>query len=225
MLENSRARSVDDIADRLLAAQARADEEAKAQVSSAKIKRTLRKIERESGTGATGATILKLTRTPIVELVERKLIGPVELQAAIEIEDAFMAISGALILHRGSLERIDKGVHASWTPTVGQVVERYRAWAEHWSVMAKRGAPMLSIAIAAIVDQRPLRVIDADVGIRRGRAAKALVAMLRDYAARAKWADSQTCQRWIEAAERFFVTYHPALRSAMAAARTVGESG
>jgi hypothetical protein len=65
------------------------------------------------------------------------------------------------------------------------------------------------IVIAAVIDERALHGIEADLGIRHGVAARVVIAGLRDYAARAGWADRRTAQAWFDAAETMF-TLRPA---------------
>jgi hypothetical protein len=55
-----------------------------------------------------------------------------------------------------------------------------------------------------VIDERAFHLIEADVGIRHGVAAKAVIAGLRDYAARAGWADARTAEAWTDAAEAVF---------------------
>jgi hypothetical protein len=69
---------------------------------------------------------------------------------------------------------------------------------------ARGGDRTLEIVIAAVVDERAFHVIEADVGIRHGMAARAVIAGLRDYAARAGWTEPRTGAAWIADAESVF---------------------
>lgn len=186
-------------------------------VTVGRIKAVLREAEQEAGNGASGATILKLARTPVTRLIETKKIGPVELQAAVDIETAFFALSGALMFRPMNLEKIDRGRHSNWSVKTIDAVERYQNWANHWSKRAGYGDPTLKIAVAAIIDQRPFYQIEEDIGIRHGLAAKVTARVLRDYAARAGWADPHTAARWKTEAGGVFKVAHPGLRMAMMA--------
>ena len=59
--------------------------------------------------------------------------------------------------------------------------------------------------VAAVIDERALYSVEADVGIRHGMAARVVVAALRDYAARAGWTDRNIGEAWIKEAEAVFV--------------------
>jgi hypothetical protein len=175
----------------------------------ARMKRALRKAERRAGDGAeiggTGATILKFRGAPLARLVDKKRIGTEELRAADDIAIAFHAQAGALTIKPPSLEKRDATHHGREPARIIDAVSRYKPWARRWSARARHGDRTLEIVIAAVIDERPFHIIEADVGIRHGVAAKAAVAALRDYAARAGWTDPRTAQAWIEAAETVFV--------------------
>ena len=189
-------------------------------VTVGRMARLVRDTERASPTGATGQTILKFTGSPIDRLVHDKRIGPVELIAAHDLHDGYMAITGHLWLRAVTLERVDaSGGGGDSPPRIIDAQRRYKAFAGHWSMMAKRGDRTLRILIDAVVDERPLRIVEDDLGIRHGLAAKAVVRGLRDYAARAGWVDPTTRAQWLADAGNTFHTLHPALSLAIAAAK------
>ena len=174
----------------------------------ARMKRAIRKAERRSGDGSeiggTGATILKFLPAPLVRLVERKRIGTEEVRAADDIAVAFHAQAGALMIKPPSLEKRDATYQGHEPGWIIDAVSRYKGWARHWSARAPGGDRTLEIVIAAVVDERAFHVIEADVGIRHGMAARAVIAGLRDYAARAGWTEARTGAAWIADAESVF---------------------
>jgi hypothetical protein len=175
----------------------------------ARLKRALRKAERRAGDGSaiggTGATILKMLPPPLARLLDKGRIGTEEVRAADEIAVAFHAQAGALRIKPPSLERRDATYHGGEPVFVIDAVARYKRWAAHWSARAGRGGDRtLEIVIAAVIDERAFHVIEADLSIRHGVAARAVISGLRDYAARAGWTDRRTAQAWLEAAETAF---------------------
>lgn len=177
--------------------------------------------------GENGFAGLKLGRSPIAILLDRRKIGGEELTAAQDIEAAFMAISGSLMIKPLSMERVSAGKRAGDYPdTTTKAIARYQAWANHWSNRAKRGDKTLEITIAAIIDMRAFSVIEADVGLRHGMAQKITVRALRDYAARAGWSEGAVTKRWKAEAEESFKLVPIELAFAMSRARAlVGEEG
>jgi hypothetical protein len=185
------------------------------------MKRTVRKVERRTGAGdigGTGQTVLKAKVSPLSCLVRDQRIGNEEIKAAAEILSVFMTISGSLLSGSMLRERISggRGDQSLW---VIEAHERYKAWADHWSVRKKRGDPTLEIVISAVIDERSFRHIERDLRLRNGRAAEATVNGLRDYAARAGWVTGQMAIAWLEAAARLFQALHPELRVAIDRAR------
>jgi hypothetical protein len=176
--------------------------------SLARLKRALRKAERRAGDGSdiggTGATILKLLPAPLARLVDKGRIGTEEIRAADDIAIAFHAQAGALLIKSPCLERRDPTHHGREPVFVIDAVSRYKHWAHHWSARARRGDRTLEIVIAAVIDERAFHGIEADLGIRHGVAARVVIAGLRDYAARAGWADRRTAAAWLDAAEASF---------------------
>lgn len=185
------------------------------------MKRLVRQTELDSKTGGTGQTIIKLIAKPIAMLVERKLIGPEEFQAARDITTAFMSMAGALLVRPLSMERIDRGQSGNEPAAVVDAQRRYRAWADHWSMKAKRGDPTMEITIAAVIDERPFHIIEADVGLRHGVAKKTLIRALRDYAARAGWVKGKLADLWRAEAGSTFKSWHPELVAAIARAQRI----
>jgi hypothetical protein len=185
--------------------------------SLARLKRALRKAERRAGDGSdiggTGATILKLLPAPLARLVDKGRIGTEEVRAADDIAIAFHAQAGALMIKPPCLERRDPTHHGREPVFVIDAVSRYKHWAHRWSARARRGDRTLEIVIAAVIDERAFHAIEADLGIRHGVAARVVIAGLRDYAARAGWADRRTAVAWLDAAETMFVL-RPVARTA-----------
>lgn len=191
-------------------------------VTVGRIKHVVREAEKKSGTGATGQTVLKMLAKPIARLIEDKKIGPVEMMAAQDITTAVMAVTGALWLRAIDLERRDPA-HSVGYESAREIdaQRRYRNYADHWSMLAKRGDKTLQIVFAAVIDERPFHIIEADLNIRHGTARKALIRGLRDYAARAGWVDHGTAAQWKYEAGMTFRTVHPSLSLAMAAGRRI----
>jgi len=173
----------------------------------------LRQAELGSGTGATGATVVKQSHSPLMQLmfesaqwergvkgakkpVDGEKFGSHELEASQEIEAAFFAISGGMMFKPMNYERTDPGKPSDWPEALALKVRRYQAWACHWSMMAKRFDPTLQIVIAAVIDQRPFRETASDLGFGHERIRNATVRGLRDYAARAGWAHGRDGDRW-----------------------------
>jgi hypothetical protein len=167
----------------------------------ARMMRHVRKAERISGDGSeisgTGFTILKRADSPIARMLNSGAIGSSELQASEDICLAFRAISGALFLKPLSMERRDRSNSTHEPARVIDATSRYQAWANIWSDRSKQGDPTLEIVIAAVWDERALRNIEQDLNIRNGTAAKATAAGLRDYAARAGWAQGAAGRQWL----------------------------
>jgi hypothetical protein len=164
-------------------------------------------------TRGTGPTILRMAKTPLMQLmyesaewergvrgakkpVDMEKFGSHELEAAQEIEAAFMAISGGLTIKPMNFEKIDKGHSGDWPAALALKVKRYRNWADHWSMMAKRCDPTMQIVIAAVIDQRTLRDIAADLGFAQKKIRSAVVRGLRDYAARSGWVSGGCVAKW-----------------------------
>lgn len=160
----------------------------------------------EAGTPVTATTLtaFRLRGSPLATLINgnarRKAAdraGGDELQAAMEIETAFMAIAGGSMFKPLNLERVDRSYSEDWPERTAIAVRRYQAFANHWSKMRKQSADRtLEVVVAAIIDQRPFSGIENDIGLRHGTAQLILVRGLRDYAARAGWVDRKTGDRW-----------------------------
>ena len=160
-----------------------------------------RRAERRAGDGSeiggTGFTVLRHPgKAPLDRLVDHGRIGEEELRAAREIIRVFMARAGALLVRPASMERVDGGGNHGDPPGMIAASCRYGAWAKYWSYRARRGDPTMEIVIAALIDERPFRVIEGDLRLRNGRAVTATVNGLRDYAARSWWVDRVTAWRW-----------------------------
>jgi len=166
-----------------------------------KLRRTVKDEVADSGTGQ---TVIRLRASPIASLIDRGKIGGEERMAAEEICKVFMAISGALFTRGVSLERVDRGQSPPDPPWMIDAQSRYRAFAAHWSAMAKMGHPLLAIMIEAVFDERPFRTIDADRNMKNGKAEKVVIAGLRDYAARAGWVTGRVRAAWLLEASSLF---------------------
>ena len=190
-------------------------------ITAARIKRIARKAELASATGATGYTILKFRSSPIARLVEHHDIGPEEFWAATDIDFAFYAISGALTYKSPYNEKIDRGVSEYIPANIIDAVTRYKAFAGHWSKHRVWGDRTLEIVIAAVVDQRPLHLIEIELSLRHGKAKQVTIGGLRDYAARAHMVPPVLARDWMNAAAKMFHVTHPALRLAVLQAKHV----
>lgn len=157
------------------------------------------------GTGATEFRLIQFGQSPVARLLNSGNIGNEEMQAVEDITSAFHSIAGALLIKPQSMEKHDKS-HSEHDPSrLVAAQKRYQAWANYWSARAKRGDKLLQIVVAAVIDEQAFHFIDQDLGMRNGKAKKALICGLRDYAARAGWADSNISPKWIESAESVFV--------------------
>lgn len=152
-----------------------------------------------------GLVAVRMRNSPVAWLVSNRKIGGDEFRAAVDIETAFMALSGALMFKPLTMEKTSPGKRREWDERTSEAVERYRRFAGHWSDRAKQyGDKTLEIVISAVIDQRPFSQIEADIGLRHGKAKQVTVRALRDYAARAGFVDRRTGDRWkVEAAQSF----------------------
>jgi hypothetical protein len=177
------------------------------------MQRAIRKAERRSpdgrAAGGTGATMLRFRAAPLARLVEKRRIGAEEVRAADDIATAFHAQAGAVMIKSPSLEKRDAAYQSREPVRSIDAVARYKPWARYWSQRARLGDRTLEIVIAAVIDERAFHAIEADTGIRHGMAARATVAALRDYAARAGWTDRNTGDAWIRGAEAIFKLRRP----------------
>lgn len=177
-----------------------------------RMQRAIRKAERRAGDGqdnagcigGTGATILRFRAAPLTRLIERRRIGGEEVRAADDIATAFHAQAAAVMIKSPSLEKRDASYQGREPFRVIDAVARYKPWTRHWSHRARLGDRTLEIVVAAVIDERAFHIIEADVGLRHGLAARATIAGLRDYAARAGWTDRRTGEAWIREAEAMF---------------------
>lgn len=186
----------------------------------------LAKAQRKTGDGeeigGTPLTVLKRRDSPVALLLDRHKIGAEEQRAAQELSEAFAALAGASMFKSQTLDRVDGGrAESDWHYAVVKMVQTYQKFAAHWSIRAKRGDPTLEIMIAAVIDERPVRTIAADLGFHHRRVENALIRGLRDYAARAGWLDHQLAARWKAEAGMTFNIVHPGLAMAILAAKRV----
>jgi hypothetical protein len=170
----------------------------------------------------TALTALKMRQKPLTKLVDEGKIGMEEMQSADEICTAFSAIASRLSIRGGGMDRVDGGGggDAPWSAGVVKIIQRYQAWANHWSRRAELLCdPMLEVVVAAVIDERPARAIAADVCRRPSTVEQAIGAGLRDYAARAGIVSGTQAQRYIAGAESVFVRANPILAETLRRAR------
>ena len=168
------------------------------------MKRMLRVEARKSPHGGTPETTIKLRLRggpPIERLRAARRIGPLELQAAEEIERAVTAISAGLNLKSMNLERIDHGSGRREPASLVDTVARYMRWARVWAKRQASGDQTFRVVRAAVIEQQSFASLDRDIGVREGTAAKATVWALRSYCAMAGWLDRKTAKAWEEEAE------------------------
>lgn len=182
--------------------------DARSRASWLRVKTFIHSAERQDGEGneigGTGHTVLKFEPSPIARLCNSGNLGNEEMQAVDDISAAFHSIAGGLMIKPQELERHDKS-HSDHDPAKLVAAERrYREWSRHWSARSRRGDFTLQIVIAAVIDERPLYMIDKDCEIRRGKSRVALISGLRDYAARAGWVEGRLSAQWIAQAESVF---------------------
>jgi hypothetical protein len=167
------------------------------------MKRVLRIEARRSPHGGTPETTIKLRLRggpPVERLRAARRIGPLEMQAAEEIERAVGAISAGLTLKTMNLERIDRGSGRREPAVLIDTVARYMRWARHWALRATSGDQTFRVVRSAVIDRQSFNSLDRDIGVREGTAAKATVWGLRSYCAMAGWLDRSTTKAWEEEA-------------------------
>lgn len=159
----------------------------------------------------TGLTRLKLSPNPIARLADQKKIGPEELQAVEEINEAFSALASRLMVRGMALERVDRsGVDDRHAGAAARAVANYTAWANFWSVRAKAHCdPTLQIVVAVAVDQWSVRMTAAELGLHHSKVEAGVISGLRDYAARAGFVNGRIAERWMLAAEGLFPSAYP----------------
>jgi hypothetical protein len=156
-------------------------------------------------------TAVRLAQTPMRTLIDNKKIGGEEVRAAEDIMTAFHAIAGGMLIKPISMEKRDRGQPGEHPLPIVEAVRRYQAWARHWAIRAKRGDKVLETIIRTVFFEHPFSVVDADLNMRKGRAAETTAAGLRDYAARVVnahgrpyWVDPKLSREWIGKAEGIF---------------------
>jgi hypothetical protein len=155
-------------------------------------------------TESTRLLAFKLRSGPVAMLLNERRIGGEEFTAAQEFEKAFMAVTAGLGFKPLSMERVDGGPMPDWPEDVTRAVRRYTEFVKHWSQRrTTHNDQTLTVLVMAVIDHRPFSVIEADVGMRHGKAATVVVRALRDYAARAGWAGHETRKWKMEAAESY----------------------
>lgn len=186
-----------------------------------RVLREVRKAERMAGDGSqvggTGFTILKLRQKPMAALVDDDKVGAEEIQAAEEIAQAFFTLSFRLACRGNSYEKIDGGHNSEvpWPAKVAKAVDNYQKFAKIWTMRSNDyGDPMLAIVIAAVVDEVSFRTLARDHGYRLAKIERALIAGLRDYAARAGFVSPFQAERWMRQAATVFGPDIPELERA-----------
>lgn len=187
-----------------------------------RLKRLANNLEKTTGDGkeigGTGLTRLKLKNSPVAGLFDAGKISQDELRAVEDIETAWRAISGEVMLKGQSYERRDKS-NTNFEPyAVVDAVSRYKAWSKFWSARKHRGDLTLEIVWAVIIDEYPIRKYEREVlHCRNGFVSQVVCTALRDYLARAGWADPRQAKAWMEAAEANFTLRKPVESSPNAA--------
>lgn len=176
-------------------------------------KQYLEKQERRDGAGnaigGTALTELKLQGSPIARLFDAGKIGTDELRAVEDIEIAHRSIAGDVMWKVPSLEKRDRG-HSYFEPVrVIDAVKRYKSWSKFWSERKPLGDYTLAIVWAAVIDHRSFHKLDIDYSVRHGKTANIAACALRDYLARAGWADPRQARAWMDAAESNFKLRKP----------------
>ena len=175
-----------------------------------RMKRLARKAERTDGggrtIGGTGFTVLRLTKSPMERLLSapRPEIGREEVMAADELSRVIHALHMGLGFGQPKMERADKSHTGNEPPWFIDAYARYKAFGNHWSAMQKLGDHIWRIVFDAVWDERPFHILESELGLKHGAAKKALIAGLRDYAARAGWVDKPTAAKWMEEASKVF---------------------
>lgn len=170
----------------------------------------------------TGLTQIKLGTPPVGMLIAKKSIGAEERMAADEISLAFTTISMRVAVRGMTFERVDKSISGGGNiqTSTARAVQRYIQWSKHWAARESLyGDPTQSITIAAVIDERPIRTIAYDQGIAPARAERAIIAGLRDYAARAGMVDKRTGAAWMSDASMVFLAQDARLIDAIRRAK------
>lgn len=180
------------------------------------MKRALRKAERdgleakqrtipdEVSDAGTGATIIRLSKSPMERLLNAKEVGHEEKMAADELCRVIHALHMGLGFGQPKMERADKSHAGNEPPWFIDAYARYKAFGNHWSALQKLGDHTWRIVFDAVWDERPLHILESELGLKHGAAKKALIAGLRDYAARAGWVDKATASKWKDDASKVF---------------------
>jgi hypothetical protein len=143
---------------------------------------------------------LRLSGGPMATLISGHKIGGEEMMAIMDIELAFMALSGAMMIKPVSLELKSAGKKAEWSSRTSDAVEAYRLWADFWSKRRTFGDRTMEIVTRSVLNGHAFRVIEQDIGIRNGMGPKIAVRGLRDYAARAGWVTRRIGDGWMDEA-------------------------
>ncbi len=145
------------------------------------------------------AMVRKLRGSPLAWLAARGGIRAEEVRAVDDIALAFLEGPPVIPPRAGVPDATRRALLGN-----AEAQRRYREFARYWSHRAKLGDPTLSIVIAIVVDHQPFEAVEQETGVPPGKAAVAVVAGLRDYAARAGWVDARIAQQWIADAAAVF---------------------
>lgn len=143
------------------------------------------------------AMVRKLRGSPLAWLAARGGIRGEEMRAVDDVALAFLEGLPMIPPRTG-------GSSAGVSGDAAEAQRRYRNFAGYWSHRAKFGDPTLSILIAIVVDHQPFESVEQETCVPPGKAAVAVLAGLRDYAARAGWVDDRLAQQWIAEATAVF---------------------
>lgn len=179
-----------------------------------RLRRLAEGMEKTSGdgkeVGGTGLTRLKLKSSPVAGLFDAGKISQDELRAVEDIEIACRSISGEVMLKGPGYERRDKSSTNFEPYGVVDAVKRYQAWSRFWSGRKHRGDQTLEIVWAVVIDEYPIRKYEREVlHCKNGFVSQVVCTALRDYLARAGWADPRQARAWMEAAEANFKLRRP----------------
>lgn len=188
-----------------------------------RMQREVRKVEATAheetgGDPGTGQTIIRMQRhqPPLRTLLEARKIGAIELQAAEQIVLAAFSVSVRGRLAAAMLEHVDHGRQGDnpWPATVAMAVRTYQDWQNHWSTEWKLTRnPMLETIWSAVIDERPVSVIAAEIGCGHQRTQRAIMHGLRHYAAWAGLVTGNQAKAWLEGAQHVFARTPPGTTS------------
>lgn len=150
----------------------------------------LARMELHSETAPTAQTIFRWKRSPIINMARNGELLVQEQQAAYEIITAFSALSGAqsfAVPPDFQRDRVDQRPdHEREALARVAYIATYTRWRK--ALMAAQRYernPCLAVALAALIQETPLKQIAARLGVRNELPKEALIAALRLFAAMA----------------------------------------